>query len=104
MSLNQIRSLLESNSGDIKYTKKKSIDILTDVEDKLGSIKAILGGLEGYVESLELFYKENKNNKSVNECKYLLSDIDELKTKIDFMRISSGQVLNIKKRIKNLKG
>jgi len=102
-SFDNIKQLLESNSGDIKHAKKKSLNILTDVEDKLGSANAILAGLEGYIESLELFYKENDDKSSQISVKYILADIRELKSKIDLIRVQSGPVHSIIKNIKRLK-
>ncbi len=92
-----MRALLESNLGEINYAKKKSTEILTDIEDKLGSIKAVIAGLEGYVESLELFYKEENSNKDVSK---ILGDINKLKNQIELLRSQSGLVHSIKKNIK----
>jgi hypothetical protein len=103
MGFSDIRQLLESNSGDIKYAKKKSLEILTNVEDKLGSIKAILAGLEGYVESLELFYQENKDKKSEVATQDIIKNINALKIKIELLRTQSGPVHDIIKSIKKLK-
>jgi len=97
-----MRALLESNSGDITHAKKKSIDILTDIEDKLGSIKAIIAGLEGYVESLELFYQENENSKSNKKAREIIKEISALKNQIEILRSGAGAVLKIKKDIKRL--
>jgi len=104
MNFSNIKQLLESNSAEIKHSKKKSLEILTKVEDHLGSAKTILSGLEGYVESLELFYQENKDSKSEKEVRDILKEIDKLKIKIDLLRTQSGPVHSIMKNIKKLKG
>jgi len=102
-SVEKMRSLLESNSAEIKYTKNKSLQILTDIEDHIGSARAIISSLEGYIESLELFYNENDDNRSSDGAKAILGKIEKLRGKLDALRASSGLVLDIKKDVRRLK-
>lgn len=102
-SVDKMRSLLESNDADIKYAKKKSIEILGDIEDRLGSAKALISGLEGYIESLELFYNEMNNKKASDKTHEILSLTDKLRIKLDVLRSSGGTIREIQRDIKKLK-
>lgn len=102
-SVDKMRSLLESNDSDIKYAKKKSFEILVDIEDRLGSAKALISGLEGYIESLELFYNEMNNKKASDKTHEILSLTDKLRIKLDVLRSSGGTIREIQRDIKKLK-
>lgn len=104
MNENKLKDYLmnEGSSAEINYSKKKSLEILDSVDDNLGSALAILSGLEGYIESLGLFYQENNDTKST-DIKNILKNVDKLKTNIDTLRNQTGLTHSIKNMVKKLK-